>query len=50
MAAPPGHDAALGPRAGRLADLALAVTHWTNIPTMVIDLLASPTSPATTST
>ena len=37
-----GADAALGPRAGRAADLALAGDAWTNIPTMVIDLLGSP--------
>jgi fatty-acyl-CoA synthase len=35
-------DAALGPRPGRATDLALQGHDWTNIPTMVIDLLASP--------
>jgi fatty-acyl-CoA synthase len=40
--APPRADAALGPRTGRPPDLAVEGHHWTNIPTMVIDLMGSP--------
>ena len=37
-----GDPAALGPRAGWAADPRHRVSHWTCIPTMIIDLFASP--------
>ena len=43
-----GDDAALGPRPGGRLISRWKVTTWTNIPTMVIDLLASPNFDSTT--
>jgi fatty-acyl-CoA synthase len=43
-----GADAALGPRTGRRLISRHRVTHWTCIPTMIIDLFGSPNYAAST--